>query len=217
MDDPAERRRDPAQPSGPSLTGWQAIADLHDVVVPRISLVGYGLAGLASDLRGDARRRAMQLIDDVDDILRDTRAAVLDRLADRDDGIDLGTHLRAVTVRAADPHRLASSFDVHGDLTRLDASTARHLRAVVLEAVGNAARHARARALRVTIEVGDELRLEVHDDGDGLPEVPPAGLGLSTMAARARVLGGTFDVLRASPTGTIVRWTVPLAPDGATS
>jgi signal transduction histidine kinase len=62
----------------------------------------------------------------------------------------------------------------------------------------------------VEVEVGDEVRLRVVDDGIGPPTGPTLdGKGLANMAARAQQRGGSLDVLRRQPRGTILEWRVP--------
>ena len=47
---------------------------------------------------------------------------------------------------------------------------AQHAQAVVREAVSNAVRHSGAREVTVTVSVGDELAIDVVDDGVGMPD-----------------------------------------------
>ena len=55
------------------------------------------------------------------------------------------------------------------------------------------------------------LRLEVADDGCGLPDDPHAGVGLTSMRERATELGGSFELAAAAGGGTVVRVDLPLA------
>lgn len=92
-----------------------------------------------------------------------------------------------------------------------------HLTLLAREALSNAARHAKAKQVRVRLgHVGERWTLEVSDDGSGL--VPGArhghGLGLRIMEYRARALGGSFELDSSTPRGLTVRcvfWR-PLAP-----
>ncbi|MFF2370214.1 sensor histidine kinase [Agromyces sp. NPDC058110] len=66
---------------------------------------------------------------------------------------------------------------------------------IIQEALTNIVRHARATRAIVTVErVGDELRLEVDDDGSGLPAASGEGSGILGMRERAALLGGTVEV-----------------------
>jgi signal transduction histidine kinase len=63
----------------------------------------------------------------------------------------------------------------------------------VREAVSNAARHAQARAVTLTVEAADELLVDVVDDGCGIdPGV--ARSGLRNLEERARECGGSLRV-----------------------
>lgn len=69
---------------------------------------------------------------------------------------------------------------------------------IVQEALANAARHARARRIDVTIEVGAAVVVEVADDGVGFdPEaraMRARRLGLTSMRERAEALGGRLTI-----------------------
>lgn len=78
-----------------------------------------------------------------------------------------------------------------------DAQTAKHLYRIAQEAVNNALKHARAR--RITIHLTREpgaLRLQIKDDGRGLPRSRKArsGMGLEVMSHRAHVIGASLEI-----------------------
>lgn len=72
---------------------------------------------------------------------------------------------------------------------------------IVQEALTNVAHHARARACRVRLSLGDELELEITDDGIGLSEDRRPGVGLSSMRERAAELGGACTIEPAGARG----------------
>ncbi len=82
---------------------------------------------------------------------------------------------------------------------------------VAQEALTNAVRHSRATACSVDVEmINGELRLQVMDNGTGVVEVRPGGIGLAGMHERAAEIGGTL-VLSARPgSGTRVSLCLPL-------
>jgi signal transduction histidine kinase len=87
--------------------------------------------------------------------------------------------------------------------------------AVVREGVSNATRHAAARHVTVTIDVADEVIVDVRDDGRGI-DVTVARSGLRNMEQRARRWGGSSSVQPLAEGGTLVRWRAPI-PVGGTS
>jgi len=63
----------------------------------------------------------------------------------------------------------------------------------------------------VAIAVDGALRLEILDDGRGLPADRPAGVGLISMRERTAELGGSFEIDSAPGGGTTVCVRLPLA------
>jgi signal transduction histidine kinase len=100
--------------------------------------------------------------------------------------------------------------------TPIETRVASHLYRIVQEATSNVARHAHARLLTISVQLSDTvLILTVADDGIGLTELPQAndrttGLGLRIMRYRAERIGGTFQIARRSPQGTVIRVSCPL-------
>jgi len=80
-----------------------------------------------------------------------------------------------------------------------------------LEALTNVAHHARARHAILELRLrGDDLLVEVRDDGTGIHDMPRAGIGLTSMRERAEELGGSLDVGRAEEGGLRVTARLPL-------
>jgi DNA-binding NarL/FixJ family response regulator/two-component sensor histidine kinase len=85
---------------------------------------------------------------------------------------------------------------------------------ILQEALTNVHKHADARNVLVRLGGnGDEIWVEVTDDGRGFdPETIP-GVGLRSMRDRARALGGNLDIESEPAKGTRVRFQVPLKRD----
>jgi signal transduction histidine kinase len=82
--------------------------------------------------------------------------------------------------------------------------------AVLRESLTNFARHARAHTADVDVAAtADRLTLEVTDDGVGIGEVTRSS-GLANLRRRAVQRGGSFTVEARQPTGTRLRWSVPV-------
>ena len=86
------------------------------------------------------------------------------------------------------------------------------------ELLANAAKHADASRVSVALERrGDELLLEVGDDGRGMPPGRPVAalrsghIGLASSAERVKALGGSFEVASRPGQGTRVRAWVSIA------
>ena len=87
------------------------------------------------------------------------------------------------------------------------------------ESLTNVARHSGARSAWVLLRVEDgALRLEVEDDGRGMPpaaQASPRSLGLKGMRERVHYHGGMLEVSQAPRGGTRVKVRVPLRADAA--
>ncbi|MBL8263282.1 MAG: hypothetical protein JNM58_12725 [Xanthomonadaceae bacterium] len=101
-------------------------------------------------------------------------------------------------------------------LPTLDGELQTLLFRVAQEGLNNAARHADASsALLRLVARGDELQLQVIDDGHGCdPEVAmrSGGSGLGGMRERLRLYGGRMELRSAPGQGARLRAVVPLAP-----
>jgi glucose-6-phosphate-specific signal transduction histidine kinase len=82
---------------------------------------------------------------------------------------------------------------------------------VIREAVSNAVRHGDSTAVRIFAQtIGDELQLEIEDDGCGIDESAIGiGNGTRNMTARASRRGGSCRIARSPHGGTTVAWKVP--------
>lgn len=110
-----------------------------------------------------------------------------------------------------------SEFTLTGTAEHLHAEVSATLLRIAQEALSNASRHARAARLGVTLSfMGDEVTLDVRDDGRGFdPVAVPArtgggGFGLDGMRARAERIAGSLTVESEPGQGTAVSARVPL-------
>ncbi len=78
------------------------------------------------------------------------------------------------------------------------------------EALSNAARHAAAARVDVSVEAGPELILRVRDNGKGMGRTTRRS-GLANLAERATDLGGKMTIGPADGGGTQLDWRVPVS------
>ena len=95
----------------------------------------------------------------------------------------------------------------------LSHETETHLMRIAQEAVRNAVTHGRADHIDICVRYHDGSGLlTIRDNGVGLSEDDRShdGMGLHTMAYRARAIGGSFTVKRLPRGGTLVACAFPL-------
>jgi signal transduction histidine kinase len=187
--------------------------DLHDHVIQRLYAAGMTLQGTLRLISGsDARTRIQKVVEQLDETIRDIRTSIFDlqTTADSGKGGSLRRRLLDVAAEAAAGSGLSPSVRMSGAVdTVVPADIAEHAEAMVREGVSNAVRHAQASAVTVTAEAGDELVIEVVDDGVGIPE-QAARSGLANLERRAAACGGTMTVAARPGGGTRLTWRVPL-------
>ncbi|KUN61076.1 HAMP domain-containing sensor histidine kinase [Streptomyces griseorubiginosus] len=184
--------------------------ELHDEVGQSMTAILLSLERAADEadepLRGELRQ--MQEItrgslDEVRRLVRRLRPGVLEDLG-------LVSALTSLTGEFA-THvalRVMRRFDT--GLPALDQQTELVLYRVAQEALTNAARHAEADKVEVSLRhSGETVVLTVVDDGRGT-QAAPEGAGMRGMRERALLVGATLDVTSQPRAGTEVRLTVPL-------
>jgi len=190
-------------------------ADMHDELGP--SLAGVRLTVVAARDRlavGDVAE-ADAMLARVDAEAGRAGTVVRSILEDLrpDDLVQRGL-LAAVRDRASALSRPGSfQVDVEAPaaLPPLTPETELAVYRTVTEALANAARHSRGQCCSVRLSPeGDDLVLEVTDDGIGLPPRPRTGVGLSSMSARAAGVGGRLEVGSGRSGGACVSARFPL-------
>src|SRR6185437_13150157 len=104
----------------------------------------------------------------------------------------------------------APTLTVDGALQEITPVVGAEIVAMLIEALSNVARHARATGAQVVIRVAaGEVAVIVTDDGRGI-ERPERHSGLANMQSRAARFGGTCTWRDNDPTGTVVEWRAPV-------
>ncbi len=190
--------------------------DLHDLVIQRLFGLGLGLQGLNGTVAQPVvAARLGGFIEEVDHTIREIRRTIFSLHEPPSGGISLrGQLLRAVRESA----RLLGfepKVALDGPLDSVVPDQVRpDLLASLREALANAARHAGATSVSVSVAVdraATRVELVVRDNGKGLPErqVRHSG-GLVNMSARADRWSGRCDVESEPGQGVSVVWSVPL-------
>jgi NO-binding membrane sensor protein with MHYT domain/two-component sensor histidine kinase len=195
-------------------------AELHDIVGQNLSAVNAELALLRRNLPeaqhglvAAASALVRESAQSVREVMTALRPPGLDEL-----GLPAALRWHAGRVAA----RTGIEVDVRADsetddiLSRPSPQVEDTLLRIYVEALGNAAKHARARRIEVRVERrGADVVLEVADDGCGFdPSRPPrrdgsAGWGMTIMEERARSIGAWLRVRSAPGKGTRIELVVP--------
>jgi signal transduction histidine kinase len=183
--------------------------DLHDHVIQRLFAVGLALQGtIPRSRRAEVQQRLSACVDDLQEVIQEIRTAIFDLHGSHVGITRLRQRLDDAVAQFASPE-IRTSVQYSGPLSAVDVTLADHAEAVVREAVSNAVRHAAATTVTVSVGVGDELRIEVSDNGKGIVG-DITGSGLANLRKRADDVGGTFEIGKAAKGGTVLRWSAPL-------
>jgi two-component system NarL family sensor kinase len=189
--------------------------ELHDGLGPSLAgmtmQVGAAQALLAADadpidrMLHNLEQQLQACIVEVRRLVDDLRPRALDQL-----GL-VGAIRQQVDAfsAAADGGTLEITVDGPDELGELPAAVEVAAYRIATEAVTNTVRHAAARRCEVRLQLQDGLVVEVSDDGVGLRDRDPVGVGLTSMRERAEELGGSLTVERLAEHGTRIRAELP--------
>ncbi len=184
--------------------------DLHDHVIQRLFAVGLALQGTVSRERdSEVRRRLAEAVDDLQGVIQEIQTSIFDLHAAPQGTSRLRQRIDEAVAELAG-RKVRTIVQFVGPLSVVEGALADHAEAVVREALSNAVRHAGATTVTVRVMVGDDLCIEVSDDGHGLHE-EFVDSGLADLRQRAAQAGGQFTV-ESTPDagGTLLRWSAPL-------
>jgi signal transduction histidine kinase len=189
--------------------------DLHDDVIQRLFATGLSLQAVAQMVKDPvAAQRIIRSVDEIDVSIRQVRSTIFE-LHQR---WITQPSLRGEIVTICDESATALGFrptcDITGPVDNAVTPTIRtNLLLCLREALSNVARHAKASAVDVDIDVHDgRLRLVVADDGVGHRPTPGSrSSGLDNMLVRAQAGDGSFSIGDRTGGGTVITWEVPIA------
>ncbi|SOC49599.1 Histidine kinase-, DNA gyrase B-, and HSP90-like ATPase [Blastococcus aggregatus] len=186
--------------------------DLHDLVIQRVFAAGLALQSVLPRVSdAEVQRRVEGVVVQLDETVRDIRTTIFDLHT-----TDASEHPDSLRRRVLDVVTEITGDDLQPTVRMSGAvdslvtgELALDVEAVVREAVSNAARHSGARHVTVTLDVSDEVVVEVVDDGRGIDK-RAARSGLRNLEQRAVRRGGGASVEPLPEGGTRLRWFAPL-------
>ncbi len=188
--------------------------DLHDLVIQRVFAAGLSIQSLRKYLPD---REPLERIDTVtaelDATIRELRDTIYSLRSVPQITPSFTSSIFALVADAFDGHDLQPVVHLAGPLDAvIDPEWAIHVRAVLLEGLSNALRHAGAESITMTLQaLPDRLELRITDDGRGF-EQGTFRSGLANMRRRAELCGGVLTITSPLGEGTDVLLTVPLRP-----
>ncbi|MCC7375966.1 MAG: PAS domain S-box protein [Verrucomicrobiales bacterium] len=191
--------------------------DLHDSIIQSIYAVGLNLDDCARITTREpeaVEKRLRKITADLNLVIREVRSFIGKLERNGMSGNEFKTALRSMTLSYEEGGGLEIDLQIEDDAVRdLEPSSASQLLNIAREAIGNAARHAKARFLVVSLRLRDHtVCFEVTDDGVGFDPVVSGlrGRGLRNMKARAGQIGASFCLVSKTGEGTRLLVELPL-------
>jgi signal transduction histidine kinase len=185
--------------------------ELHDEVGQTLSAIMMEAGGASAAAKSDDVRGRLESIGSMAEktlnIVRDLALLLRPSMLD-DLGLvpALNWHAREMSKRTGMNVRM--SANISDDLPDEHRTCVYR---VVQEAIYNAARHAKARNVRVTlVNEGGRVVFSIQDDGSGFDKASVRGLGLLGMEERVKRLGGVLRIDSVMGRGTTVSAELPL-------
>jgi signal transduction histidine kinase len=184
--------------------------DLHDGAQQRLVSLGLMLRSAEASVPPDlapVREQLAEIVEglsgvstDLQEISRGIHPAILSRGG-------LGPALKTLARRSNVPVDLGVDVD-----QRLPESVEVAVYYVVAESLTNAAKHAQASEIKVTVDTdGPDVRLLIRDDGIGGAD-SGKGSGLTGLTDRVEALGGHLQMSSPTGRGTSLLATIPFEP-----
>jgi signal transduction histidine kinase len=186
--------------------------DLHDHVIQRVFASGLALQSVLPRVTDpQVRSRVESVVRQLDETVRDIRTTIFD--LQTTDAVDATQSLRRRLldiVNETSQGAIKPTVRMSGAVDSLIAGElAADVEAVVREGVSNAARHSGGAHVTITLDVTEDVVVEIVDDGRGI-DVKAARSGLRNLEQRAGRHGGEATVEPLPDGGTRLRWSARL-------
>ncbi|HWF47742.1 MAG TPA: response regulator [Bryobacteraceae bacterium] len=197
--------------------------DLHDDIGQRLALLQIDLERLWAKLpetvrmetdaeRATALARIAGIAKDLRELSHHLHPQILDDLG-------LETAVRQLCELFEERHSIPVRFSTRNAASEVSPAVAIALYRIVQEGLQNVAKHASAESVDIAL-VGGKARVELsmRDNGigfDPLAQKRGSGLGLISMAQRAKLAGGDFEIQSRPNGGTQIHVSVPREPAGS--
>lgn len=186
--------------------------DLHDLVIQRLFAAGLSIQGLRKYVSDrEPLERIGTVTAELDATIRELRDTIYALRSVPQITPTFTSSIFALVADAFDGHELQPVVHLSGPLdAAIDPDWSDHVRAILLEGLSNALRHADAQTITMTLQaLFDRLELRIIDDGRGFDQNTFQS-GLANMRRRAELCGGSLTITSPLGGGTEVLLNVPL-------
>jgi PAS domain S-box-containing protein len=194
--------------------------ELHDDLSQRLAVLAIAAGRVESAVQSgpdsirnpliDIRDKTIQIAADVQNISRRLHPSILEDLG-------LSKAIEAECHQFAIREGIEMSSSVQPIPRDLPKDVSLSIYRIVQEGLNNIAKYSCARCVTVSLSANETaLHLTVSDDGVGFDPVEvrgKAGLGLSSIRERVRLVYGTYRITSNPEKGTTIEVTVPLKPE----
>lgn len=180
--------------------------NLHDTIGPTLSALSLKAGAVRNLIQEDpdaAQEGMNELRQQIQSVITDIRRVVYDLRPPALDELGIVPAIRE-QARQFSTGGLQVLVDAPDQMPPLPAAVEVAVYRIVMEALTNVERHAHARLCYIRLSMNDQIRIEVVDDGVGLPPNHRAGVGMASMRERVAELGGSWTVEAPAAGGTRV-------------
>ena len=187
--------------------------DLHDSVGQLLVAATMSLAMVANHAKS-LNAEATQALAQADSLVRETlqEVRIVSHLLHPPllDETGLPSAIRWYLEGFSQRGEIKAEFQVADDFGRLPIELETAVFRVIQECLTNIHRHSGSKTARLQLSrLDDELRVEVEDQGKGIPPEQAAGVGLRGMRERLAQFGGTLEII-SNGSGTTMIARLPL-------
>jgi len=188
--------------------------ELHDTLAHSLSAVAIQLEAVDSALTtapDEARAILGKALAQTRSGLSETRRAMQELRAAPLDDLGLALAIQTLAITTAQRHGLTATVELPEHAPHLSPVVEQGIYRIAQEALTNAARHAGATQIKVTLACNGAVALTIADNGRGFDASLVAGdhMGVQLMHERAAMMGGDLAIASAPGAGTTVKLVIP--------
>ena len=190
--------------------------EIHDDLGQKLALLSLELGQLGQniDTTAIAQQHFQNLQNQIEEISTDVHRLAYRLHPAKLEHVGLLSAIRSLCYELTASGKMHVVFHHKGTFSKLRKEVNLCLFRIVQEALRNSTKHSGSVSARVfLVNTGNEIRLSVSDHGCGFDvnrEASERGLGITSMLERARVVGGTINILSTPACGTVIEVSVPL-------